>query len=102
MEFSLPMPSSSQQPKASLQAVKQALEKERDKIKKILARRTHKDSDVASNFITDYPNLGNEVDDDVFEEEEYEVNLAIEHVLEKRLKQIEESLQKIKAGTYEL
>ena len=93
---------SPQQPKPSLPAVKTELEKEREKIKQILSRRAHKAPQVAGRFITDYPNLGTEVDDDVFEEEEYEVNLAIEHVLEKRLQHIEESLGKIEEGTYEV
>jgi len=35
----------------------------------------------------------------VFEEEEYEVNLAIEQSLEKRLKRIEEDLANIASGT---
>jgi len=89
-------------PGTNLQSIKKELEQERDRIKMILQRRAHKDPKTAGNFITDFPNTGSDVDDDVFEEEEYEVNLAIEHVLEKRLKQIQDDLAKIAAGTYQI
>jgi RNA polymerase-binding transcription factor DksA len=94
------MPTSN--PGANLQSIKQELERERDKIKIILQKRAHKDPQSPNNFVTDFLNTGSEVDDDVFEDEEYEVNLAIEHVLEKRLKQIKADLAKIAAGTYQI
>ncbi len=79
---------------------KKALEEERDRIKAILARRAKKDPNVPGNYVTAFPQTGNDIDDDVFEEEEYEVNLAIEHSLENRLKRIEEDLANISAETY--
>ena len=94
----MPLPN----PEANLQSIKKELEQERDKIKIILQKRAHKDPQIQGNFITDFPNTGSQVDDDVFEDEEYEVNLAIEHVLEKRLKQIKNDLAKIAAGTYQI
>lgn len=78
----------------SLQQIKKTLEEERDRIKAILARRAKKDPNVSGNYVTSFPQTGSEIDDNVFEEEEYEVNLAIEHSLEKRLKKIEEDLAK--------
>ena len=83
-----------------LQSKKAELEKERDKIKAVLARRAKPDPKKPGNFITQFPNTGDEIDDEVFEDEQYEVNLDIEHVLEKRLKKIEEDLAAIAAGTY--
>jgi anion-transporting ArsA/GET3 family ATPase len=74
---------------------REELEKERDRIKAILARRAHKDPAHKGNYITDYKDTGNEmheVEDDVFEEVLYESDLDIEHVLEKRLKKIDEQL----------
>ena len=91
-----------QNPRASLQSIKEELERERDKIKTVLQKRAHKDPQVVGNFVTDFPNIGSEIDDEVFEDEEYEVNLAIEHVMEKRLKRVEEDLAKIAAGTYQI
>jgi RNA polymerase-binding transcription factor DksA len=88
--------------KPTLATIKKQLEQERDRIKKILARRAHKDSHIPGNYITDFPNTGDEVDDTVFENVTYEENLAIEHVLERRLKQIEKDLQDIASGTYQL
>lgn len=86
--------------KPSLPAIKKELEKERDRIKSILARRAHKDKVVPGNYVTDFPNIGDEEDDSVFEDVTYEENVAIEHVLEKRLKQVEEDLKKIEKGAY--
>ncbi len=94
------MPAANLQP--SLMSIKIELEKERDRIKAVLKKRARQDSKIQNNFIANFPNTGAEVDDDVFEEEEYEVNLAIEHVLEKRLKQIEEDLRKIEKGMYQI
>ncbi|MFH1712889.1 MAG: hypothetical protein ABH896_01755 [Candidatus Jacksonbacteria bacterium] len=94
------MPATNLQP--SLTSIKIELEKECERIKAVLKRRAHRDPKIKNNFIADFTNIGAEVDDDVFEEEEYEVNLAIEHVLEKRLKQVEEDLRKIEEGTYQV
>lgn len=84
----------------SLASIKTELKKESDRIRAVLKKRARPDPKIQNNFIANFPNIGAEVDDDVFEEEEYEVNLAIEHVLEKRLKQIEEDLRRIENGTY--
>ncbi|HBH46894.1 MAG: hypothetical protein A2445_05775 [Candidatus Jacksonbacteria bacterium RIFOXYC2_FULL_44_29] len=87
----------------NIQLVKAELEKERLRILKIFRKRAHKDPKFKSNYVTDYPDLDDElgeVDGQVFEEEEYEVNLAVEHILEKRLQQIDADLKKIEAGTY--
>jgi RNA polymerase-binding transcription factor DksA len=88
--------------KPTLLAIKKELEKERDRIKAILARRAHKDTAISGNYVTDFPNIGDDQDDSVFEEVTYEENVAIEHVLEKRLKQIESDLKKIEEGSYSI
>ncbi|MBI4359725.1 MAG: hypothetical protein HY564_01355 [Candidatus Jacksonbacteria bacterium] len=93
------MPAQSHPIKSS-DKIRAELEKERDRINGILARRAKKDPNVSGNYVTSFPDTGSELDDNVFEEEEYEVNLAIEQSLEKRLKQIEEDLAKIATGTY--
>lgn len=94
------MPTANPQP--SLASIKMELEKEQERIKDVLKRRARRDPKIQNNFIANFPNIGTAVDDDVFEEEEYEVNLAIEHVLEKRLKQIQDDLRRIAAGTYQI
>ena len=74
--------------------------KEREKILRILKKRGHKDPKVEGNYITDYPDTDTELterEDEVYESEQYDVNLDIEHVLEKRLQKIEEELKKIDA-----
>ena len=88
--------------KPTVHAIKKELEKERDRIKAILARRTHKDTAISGNYVTDFPNIGDDEDDSVFEDVVYEENLAIEHVLEKLLKQIERDLEKIEEGSYSI
>lgn len=90
-------------PTKTLEELKKELEKERDRIKAILARRAHKDPNVQGNYITDFPDTGDdipEIDDAVHQDVEYEIDLDIEHVLEKRLRQIEADLQKIAQGVY--
>lgn len=89
-----------QRDKPTANAIKKELEKERDRIKAILARRAHKDTAISGNYVTDFLNIGDDEDDSVFEDVLYEENLAIEHVLEKRLKQIEDDLEKIEQGSY--
>lgn len=89
-----------QRDKPTSHAIKKELEKEQDRIKAILARRAHKDTAISGNYVTDFPNIGDDEDDSVFEDVLYEENLAIEHVLEKRLKQIEDDLEKIEQGSY--
>jgi len=47
-----------------------------------------------------FPNIGNEVDDNVLEIEEYSTNLATEKVLESALRDINNALDRIEKGTY--
>lgn len=71
------------------------LEKERLKILRILKRHGHRDLTLDDNFVTDFPDTATdmmEVEDEVFEDTNYEVDLDVEHVLEERLKKIEEEL----------
>lgn len=85
-------------PPQTINERKKELEEERDKIKAILARRAKKDPKIAGNYVTKFPDTDTEspdIDDEVFEEEEYELDVDIEHVLEKRLKVIDAELKKI-------
>ena len=94
-----------QQTHPTLPAIKKELEKERDRIKVILKRRTHADPKIKGNYIADFPNTGDDLveeEDQVFKDVEYEERLAIEHVLEKRLQKVEEDLKKIEEGAYEI
>lgn len=88
---------SSSQTQQTLESKKKELEEERDRIKKILARRTHKDPQNPGNYITNFPNIGSDDEDSVVEDVQYEVDVDIEHVLEERLKKIEGELVAIQA-----
>ena len=82
--------------------IQQELEKERERIKKILAKQSQKDTDIKGNYTTAYPQYGDEEEDNTLEREDYEAKLAIEHILEKRLQDIDADLKKIKKGQYKI
>jgi RNA polymerase-binding transcription factor DksA len=91
-------PADSIDPILATTKTKEELEKELEQIKKILARRGHKDPKIKANYIADYQVTNTDVQDpgdDVFEEEEYDINLAVVNVLEKRLLEIENQLKQM-------
>jgi RNA polymerase-binding protein DksA len=62
---------------------------------------TKKDERSAEeNFISDFPDIGDKEDENAQEVAEYEKRLSQESVLEKELRDIRSSLQKIEEGTY--
>lgn len=85
-----------------IQKIKEQLEKERQRIKKILSKQSKKDDSIKGNYTTPYPQYGDEEEDNTLEREDYEANLAVEHILEKRLQDIEKALAEIGAGTYKI
>ena len=73
------------------------LRKETEKALKAFAT---KNSDHANDFISAFPNYGEESDENAQEVEQYSTNLATEQVLEKNLRDIDTALKKIEQGTY--
>jgi len=78
---------------------KKNLLNEKNRIEKELgyfAKPTEKEGD----FETQFDNIGNNMEDNASEVEEYADNLALENSLEKPLKEINEALDEIQKGTY--
>ena len=89
----------------TLQELKHKLEEERSFLKKTLARFATKNKDIPYDYNARFPNPGSRpsADDENAEEiETYDKNLALEHTLELRLKEVGIALKKIKKndGSY--
>mgnify|MGYP001560684788 CR=1 FL=1 len=66
-------------------------------LKKIADRNT---SSTEEDYVTKYPQFGDELEENAEEVTEYESNLAVEENLEKTLRDINSSLKRIDEGTY--
>lgn len=72
---------------------------QKSKIEKELLRIAKKGIDEES-YVTKFPNLGDEIDDNAEEIVEFDQNLAIEKNLEPMLRDIKSALSQIEKGTY--
>lgn len=93
--------------KELLQELKKKLEEEKTNLEKDLETFADKDRKVPHDYDTRYPNLDDNTDTAAPDSNAQEINafdnlLAIEHLLELRLKDVEEALNKIKKndGSY--
>lgn len=82
------------QAEAGLLSEKERLERELKKFAKRDARSTDE------NFDTAFPNYGDKEDENAAEVAEYAANLSLEQDLEKALRDVNSSLERIKKGTY--
>jgi len=83
--------------------LKKKLESEEKRLTKDLRFFAKKDPKIKGNWRTRFPFLGSDrpsKDESAEEVEEYQKLLPLEHVLELRLKDIDEALDKIKKGNY--
>ncbi|OIO50569.1 MAG: hypothetical protein CO003_01315 [Candidatus Portnoybacteria bacterium CG_4_8_14_3_um_filter_44_15] len=83
--------------------LREKLETEKKRLTKDLSAFAKKDPKMKRNWITRFPFLGmNRLhsDESADEVEEYENLLPVEYVLENRLKDIEDALDKVKKGIY--
>jgi len=83
--------------------LKALLQKEKERIEKVLSEFTKKDSSTPGNFESEFPDF-NPGAGDLFEMssevEEYENRLALEHSLEKRFQEIHDALELIDSDEY--
>jgi DnaK suppressor protein len=89
--------------KKTLSELKKKLEQERTLLEKDLLKFTDKDKNIPDDYDTRFPDLGGRSaapDEDAKETEMYENLLAVEYALEIRLKEVNESLEKIKENDY--
>lgn len=90
--------------KITVEKFKIDLEKEKNNLEATLSRFAKKDPKLKGDWDTNYPQLGEEFGiykDEIQDEvEEYDNLIGEEHVLELRLKDVNEALSKIKSGKY--
>jgi DnaK suppressor protein len=76
------------------------LQSEKEIIEKELSSFTKKDPHAQDNFNATFPKYGDEEDDNAHEVAEYTANKPLELTLEKTLRDVIKSLERIKKGTY--
>lgn len=83
-----------------IEEIKQKLIEEKARIEKELAKFSHKNTHNTDDYEANYPEYGDEEDDNVQEIEQYTVNKPLEMNLESLLKDINKALASIEKGTY--
>lgn len=83
-----------------MEKIKKDLLKSKKQIEEDLAAFTKKDQHEKDEHRTQFPDYGNKSDENVQEVGEYSTNLATEKVLEKTLRDIEETLNRMEKGVY--
>lgn len=85
---------------ASLETLKQKLELERDVLKERLREVGVENPAVSGDFEPTIPNYGDEYDESINESTDLDANIAVLSELERRFKEVQAALEKIKHGTY--
>jgi len=83
-----------------IEEMKQTLLAEQEKVQAELGKFTHKNPNADGDFDADFPEFGDEEDDNVQEVQAYAVNKALEETLEKKLRDINAALKRMDENTY--
>lgn len=83
-----------------LDEINKTLLDEKTKLESELAKFTKKSQHVADDFDTQFPEYGDKEDENAAEVAEYLNALPVEEGLEKTLRDVNKSLERIKKGTY--
>ncbi|MFC1598675.1 TraR/DksA family transcriptional regulator [Patescibacteria group bacterium] len=86
--------------KATIEKIKKDLIARKEQIEKELASFAKKDEFIKDNYRSEFPDFGDKEDENAKEIAEYTDNLSIEHSLEKTLRDINKTLERIDKGTY--
>jgi RNA polymerase-binding protein DksA len=86
--------------KETLEKIKKDLLVRKEQIEKELASFTKKDEFVKDNYRSEFPDFGDKEDENAEEIAQYTDNLSIEFSLEKTLRDINKTLERIKNNTY--
>lgn len=81
-----------------IQEMKSILEKEMERVESILSKFAHRSR--GDEFDTNFPNFGDDEDENAAEVAEYSNNLSLESELEKELRDIKNALARIEDGSY--
>jgi RNA polymerase-binding protein DksA len=83
-----------------IEEIKNTLLQEKARIENELSSIGQKDESEGGKFNVHFPNYGDEEEDSAVEVADYEANLSIGKRIEKLLRDIETSLERIEKGTY--
>ena len=83
-----------------LEKIKKMLQEEKTKLEEDLAKFTKKNPHVAGDFNSTFPDYGDKEDENAAEVAEYAANLSLEDNLEKALRDVNQSLDRLKKGAY--
>jgi RNA polymerase-binding protein DksA len=86
--------------KKILAEIKNDLEAEKKRLESELANFTNKDSVIKDNYRSEFPEFGNDEDENANEVAEYSDRLSLEHALEKQLRDVNKALASIEKGKY--
>ena len=80
--------------------MEQKLTKERDRLKAELETFATQNPKNSQDYNADFPNMGDKDDENAEEVDTFSTNLTLERTLESSLRDIEDSLGRIKSGNY--
>jgi len=83
-----------------LEKIKSTLLEEKSKLENELSEFTKKNPHVSGDFDSTFPEYGDKEDENAAEVAEYAARLPLEQALEKQLRDVNQSLDRIKKGTY--
>lgn len=86
--------------KKTLATVKAKLEEEKKRLENELADFTKKDTGIADDYRSQFPEFGNDEDENAAEVAEYSDRLSLEHTLEKQLRDVNQALESITKKNY--
>ncbi len=87
--------------KPLLKEIKTLLLAEKARLETELSHFTHRNTKTESGEpITDFPNFGDDEDENATEVAEYTNNLSLENEIENELRDVEASISRVDAGTY--
>lgn len=86
--------------KKFIKRIEKKLLEKKERLVKDLTRIAKKNKAVKGDYKTSFPEYGRQKEDNAMEIAEYSGNVPVEHRLELDLKEVNESLSKIKKGTY--
>ena len=85
---------------AKLAKIKTDLEAEKAKLESDLGLFSKADSQISGNYRSEFPEYGNDEDENANEVAEYSDRLSLEHTLEKQLRDVKQALDNIEKGKY--
>lgn len=80
--------------------IKSMLQEEKSRLEDDLKKFTHKNPHVAGDYDSDFPEYGDKEDENAAEVADYVTNLPLEQSLEKTLRDVHKSLERLEKGDY--